>query len=283
MWDWDSTVCTATSYRLEGPGIECWWEREFPHSSRPALVTTQPPIQWVSFQGLKRPGRGVNHPHASSVEVKERVELYLYSLSEPSWQFSSKNSSIDKYIDTVHKSVQQNCKYQCWQRIRVCLKYHAPYVKNFSHRFTTTSKLPQAIKPLFWKNLVQFRAGPNIPTKISRGVFLNPSRISSFYLTSLGEEGYSFMWSHTVTLSQSGGLLWMRDRAVAETSTWKKRHSQQTNIHAHGGIRTRDPSRRAAAHPQTAQAMGSAFQEHSKIIPQIRPRPLPPTLFRSHH
>jgi hypothetical protein len=27
---------------------------------------------------VKRPGRGVNHPHSSSAEVKKRVELYLY-------------------------------------------------------------------------------------------------------------------------------------------------------------------------------------------------------------
>jgi hypothetical protein len=32
----------------------------------------------VSFLGVKRPGRGVDHPPQSSVEVKERVELYLY-------------------------------------------------------------------------------------------------------------------------------------------------------------------------------------------------------------
>jgi hypothetical protein len=30
-----------------------------------------------SFQGLKRPGRDVNHPPPSSAEVKERVELYV--------------------------------------------------------------------------------------------------------------------------------------------------------------------------------------------------------------
>ena len=35
----------------------------------------------VSFPGVKRPGRGVNHPPPSSAEVKERVELYLYSPS----------------------------------------------------------------------------------------------------------------------------------------------------------------------------------------------------------
>jgi hypothetical protein len=38
-----------------------------------------------SFSGVKRPGRGVDRPSPSSVEVKERVELYLYSTSEPSW------------------------------------------------------------------------------------------------------------------------------------------------------------------------------------------------------
>jgi len=38
-----------------------------------------------SFPGVKRPGRGVDHPPSSSAEVKERGELYLYSKSGPSW------------------------------------------------------------------------------------------------------------------------------------------------------------------------------------------------------
>jgi hypothetical protein len=37
-----------------------------------------------SFPGVKRPERGVDHPSPSSAEVKERVELYLYSTSVPS-------------------------------------------------------------------------------------------------------------------------------------------------------------------------------------------------------
>jgi len=36
--------------------------------------------------GVKRPGRGVDHPLPSSAEVKERAELYLYS-SGPSSPF----------------------------------------------------------------------------------------------------------------------------------------------------------------------------------------------------
>jgi hypothetical protein len=39
----------------------------------------------VSYPGIKRPGHGVDHPPPSSAEVKERVELYLYSPSGPSW------------------------------------------------------------------------------------------------------------------------------------------------------------------------------------------------------
>jgi len=38
-----------------------------------------------SFPGVKRLGRGFDHPPSFSTEVKERVELYLYSPSGPSW------------------------------------------------------------------------------------------------------------------------------------------------------------------------------------------------------
>ena len=38
-----------------------------------------------SFRGVKRPGRGVDHPPPSSAEVEGRVELYIYSPSGPSW------------------------------------------------------------------------------------------------------------------------------------------------------------------------------------------------------
>jgi len=46
--------------------------------AHPASYTTRT----GSFSGIKRPGHGVDHP--SSAEVKERVQLYLYSYSGPS-------------------------------------------------------------------------------------------------------------------------------------------------------------------------------------------------------
>ena len=37
-----------------------------------------------TFPGVKRPGRGIDHLPSSRAEVKDRVELYLYSPSVPS-------------------------------------------------------------------------------------------------------------------------------------------------------------------------------------------------------
>ena len=57
-----------------------------------ALVHTGPGVHPAfytmgtgSFPGVKRSGRGVDHPHPFSAEVKERVELYLYSPSGLMW------------------------------------------------------------------------------------------------------------------------------------------------------------------------------------------------------
>jgi len=38
-----------------------------------------------SFPAVKLPGHGIDHPTPSSTEVKERVELYLYSPFRPLW------------------------------------------------------------------------------------------------------------------------------------------------------------------------------------------------------
>jgi hypothetical protein len=68
-----SVVGIATGYRLDGPGMESRWGRDFPHLSRPALGPTQLPVQWVTglFWGKERPGRDADPSHLSSAVVKK--------------------------------------------------------------------------------------------------------------------------------------------------------------------------------------------------------------------
>jgi len=83
----DSSVGVATRYELDVLGIEYEWGEIF--LTRPDRPWGPPSILYkryrVSLPGVRRPGRGVDHPLTSSAEVKERVELYLYSTSGPSW------------------------------------------------------------------------------------------------------------------------------------------------------------------------------------------------------
>jgi hypothetical protein len=62
-----SSVGIATGYGLEGQGIESRW------GARPALRPTQPSCTMGtgSFPGVKRPGRGADHPPPSSAEVEK--------------------------------------------------------------------------------------------------------------------------------------------------------------------------------------------------------------------
>ena len=91
-----------TRHCLDGPGIEYRWGRDFPHPSRPAVGPTQRSLQWVPgiYRRVKRPGRGADHPPSSSVEIKERVELYLPSL----WAFvacSRVNFTFTFYVKII--------------------------------------------------------------------------------------------------------------------------------------------------------------------------------------
>lgn len=71
--------------------------------------------------------------------------------------------------------------------------------------------------------------------------------LTFFYLLMVGVEGYSCFWSHWLTLTHSVEVLWTRDRHNADILPDNVQHWQQTDIHASGGIRTRNPSKWAAA------------------------------------
>ena len=76
-----SVVDIATGYGLDGPGIESRWGEIF--RTRPDRPWGPPSLLYsgdrVYFPGVKRPGRGLDHPLLYSAEFKGRVELYIYS------------------------------------------------------------------------------------------------------------------------------------------------------------------------------------------------------------
>jgi len=88
---WHSSVGVATRYGLDGPGIEfrrggwggarCCTPVQPSPGTHPASYT----MGAGSLPGVKRPGRGVEHPPTSSAEVKERVKdsqcVYGFSVS----------------------------------------------------------------------------------------------------------------------------------------------------------------------------------------------------------
>jgi len=99
---WKTTVVLLVNYY---PNVFLNWG--YPQKSRPikklmkrwtnpgrgemfrmALGATQPSYTMGtgSFSGVKRPGRCLDHPHPSSADVKERVELHLCSTPGTSWR-----------------------------------------------------------------------------------------------------------------------------------------------------------------------------------------------------
>ena len=100
----DSSVGIATRYRLDGRGSN-------PDAGE--ILRTNSDRPWgphnllysedrVCYLVVKRPGRGVNHLMPSSAEVKERVELYFYSPSGPSWSVPGRNFTLSCYVIAGH-------------------------------------------------------------------------------------------------------------------------------------------------------------------------------------
>jgi hypothetical protein len=99
--------CCMLPFHLESnPGVG----RDFPLPSRPALGPTHLPIQWVPglFAGSKAAGAWRWPPTPSSADVKERIELYLYSPSGLSWPVVEWTSlwtlelTLLKYVNRTH-------------------------------------------------------------------------------------------------------------------------------------------------------------------------------------
>ena len=79
-------VVDTTRYGLDGPGIEIGVCEVFhPVQNSPEAHLTSNTMVIASFSGVKRLDRGFDHPTPSSAEVKEGVDIYLFSTSGRSW------------------------------------------------------------------------------------------------------------------------------------------------------------------------------------------------------
>ena len=130
-------------------GIKQWTckQLDFPHPSTPALGPTHPHVAYngyrVPIPRVKQPRRGVDHPPPSSAEVKDRVQLYLYSPSKPSWSVlgwispsrfilygatllgvvsTSQAEPINKYKNINGKLLKSG---QLYLRPQTCIKSHS--------------------------------------------------------------------------------------------------------------------------------------------------------------
>ena len=76
----NSAVGIATSFCLDGQGIESRWGERFsaPVLSGPETHSASYTNGTGSFPGVKRPGLDLGQQPPSSAEVKDRLELYLY-------------------------------------------------------------------------------------------------------------------------------------------------------------------------------------------------------------
>jgi hypothetical protein len=66
----------AMGWMTEGSEFESRMDQEFSLLSRPALRSTQPPIQWVP--AVKRLGLETDHSPPTSVEVKN---MWVYTIT----------------------------------------------------------------------------------------------------------------------------------------------------------------------------------------------------------
>jgi hypothetical protein len=99
----DRVFGIATCYGLDGfyDRIPVGVRFSAPVQTGPGTYPASYTIGTGSFPGVKRSERGVDHPFPFSAEVKERVELFLYSPSGPSWPVRGRTLHFRYFIRSL--------------------------------------------------------------------------------------------------------------------------------------------------------------------------------------
>jgi hypothetical protein len=118
-------------YGPDGRGIESPWGRDFPHPSRPALVSIQPSVPWLTglCPGSKVAGACRWPPTPTSTKVKEKVELYPYSPSGPSRPVSRVNYTFTFWLPDMSHSYH----YLIWATPIITWYEPLPSLPDISH------------------------------------------------------------------------------------------------------------------------------------------------------
>jgi hypothetical protein len=136
----------------------------------------------VSFPALKRYGRKVDHPAPSNAEVKEWVELYIFSPSGPSWPvqgwtllcitFTSNVPTICIYIYIKICLPHSSYMFRCaTHHLQGGLKTTCCFTRLLSMEFWVTECTMQTI---FWAKIrVAFPGNGAYLTETCRGNTLN--------------------------------------------------------------------------------------------------------------
>ena len=114
----NSAVDIATCYSVDGSVIESQWGARFstPVQTGPGAHPASCKVVTGSFLGIKRQGHGGDHPPPSNAEVKERVELYIYSPSRP-----------DLYLLIMWVQITPSMMPQSYKMSSICA--WPPYIK----------------------------------------------------------------------------------------------------------------------------------------------------------
>jgi hypothetical protein len=77
IWSRNNVVGIATRYGLDGPGIEFRWGRDFsaPVQTGPGAHPASYTMGTGSFPGIKRQGRGFDHPNPIAPRLKKDSTL----------------------------------------------------------------------------------------------------------------------------------------------------------------------------------------------------------------
>ena len=123
-------------YKNNGPGIESRWDEIF--RTRPGRPWGPPSLLYngyrVSFTGVKRPGRGVNHPPPSSAEIKEKYCRTSTSLLGLHGLFMDELQLITYYECVFAALVIQHAKRMRCILLQPAASLAPPHFSTLSHK-----------------------------------------------------------------------------------------------------------------------------------------------------